>query len=195
MEHRGYIAQIEFDEEAGVFSGRVINTAKDGIAFQGSSVDELQEAFIEAVDDYIEWCESSGEMPEKPYSGKFVVRLPTQLHAAVARAAATRGVSINDVVIAALTKETTNQTPSHSSQVNMDRTLCELLPSIQKLSEQVQAISLLNTLRFPTNESSAFFEIGGNVWRGSNALTTLNASGYKPSQLSLRVKNLSGVSQ
>ncbi|MBM3145177.1 MAG: type II toxin-antitoxin system HicB family antitoxin [Chloroflexi bacterium] len=59
--------------------GEVINI-RDVITFEGTSVDELQKAFRESVDDYLEFCAQRRESPEKPFSGKFVVRLPAELH-------------------------------------------------------------------------------------------------------------------
>jgi predicted HicB family RNase H-like nuclease len=79
MEYKGYIGKVEIDEDAGILHGEVINI-RDVITFEGSSVDEVQKAFRESVDDYLEFCAQRGEAPEKPFSGKFVVRLPTELH-------------------------------------------------------------------------------------------------------------------
>ncbi len=79
MEYKGYIGKTEIDDEAGILHGEVINI-RDVITFEGTSVDEIQKAFRELVDDYLEFCAQRGESPEKPFSGKFVVRLPADLH-------------------------------------------------------------------------------------------------------------------
>jgi predicted HicB family RNase H-like nuclease len=79
MEYKGYIGKVELDDEAGILYGEVINI-RDVITFEGTSVDEVQKAFHESVDDYLEFCARCGESPEKPFSGKFVVRLPVELH-------------------------------------------------------------------------------------------------------------------
>jgi len=79
MEYKGYIGKVEIDEEAGILYGEVINV-RDVITFEGVSVDEIQKAFRESVDDYLDFCAQRGEAPEKPFSGKFVVRLPAELH-------------------------------------------------------------------------------------------------------------------
>jgi predicted HicB family RNase H-like nuclease len=64
MRYKGYQSKIELDEEAGVFHGEVINT-RDVITFQGASAEELKQAFEKSVDDYLEFCASRGEAPEK----------------------------------------------------------------------------------------------------------------------------------
>jgi len=79
MEYKGYIGKVEIDEEAGILYGEVINV-RDVITFEGASVEEIQTAFRESVDDYLEFCAQRNEAPEKPFSGKFVVRLPAELH-------------------------------------------------------------------------------------------------------------------
>jgi predicted HicB family RNase H-like nuclease len=79
MEYKGYIGKVEIDDEVGILYGEVINI-RDVITFEGTSVDELQKAFHESVDDYLAFCAERGESPEKPFSGKFVVRLPAELH-------------------------------------------------------------------------------------------------------------------
>jgi len=79
MEYKGYIGKVEIDEEAGILHGEVINI-RDVITFEGTSVDEIQKAFRESIDDYLDFCAQRGESPEKPFSGKFVVRLPAELH-------------------------------------------------------------------------------------------------------------------
>ena len=79
MEYKGYIGKVEMDDEAGILHGEVINI-RDVITFEGTSVAEVQTAFRESVDDYLDFCAKRGESPEKPFSGKFVVRLPAELH-------------------------------------------------------------------------------------------------------------------
>ena len=79
MEYKGYIGKVEIDEEVGILYGEVINV-RDVITFEGTSVEEVQQAFRESVDDYLEFCAQRGESPEKPFSGKFVLRLPAELH-------------------------------------------------------------------------------------------------------------------
>ena len=59
MNYKGYIGQVEYDDENRIFSGSVINT-RDVITFQGESVQELENAFHESVDDYLAWCRKDG---------------------------------------------------------------------------------------------------------------------------------------
>ena len=94
MEYKGYFAKVEFDDEANIFHGEVINL-RDVITFQGETVSELRKAFQDSVDDYLEFCAERGENPEKPYSGKFVIRVEPELHKTIAILAKNNGISLN----------------------------------------------------------------------------------------------------
>lgn len=94
MEYLGYIGKVEFDDEAAIFHGEVINT-RDVITFQGESVMELKQAFRDSVDDYLAFCRKRGEAPDKPFSGQFVTRIPPDLHRQINLAAALSGSSLN----------------------------------------------------------------------------------------------------
>lgn len=94
MEYKGYIGRVEFDDEAGTFHGEVINT-RDVITFQGKSVAELQNAFQESIDDYLEFCAERGEKPDRPFSGQFVTRITPELHRQIHLAAGLAGKSLN----------------------------------------------------------------------------------------------------
>ncbi|SIQ27562.1 Predicted nuclease of the RNAse H fold, HicB family [Rhizobium sp. RU20A] len=101
MHHQGYEAVVEFDEEANLFHGEVMNL-RDIITFQGRSADELKQAFAESIEDYIALCRERGEEPEKPFSGQFIVRADPALHRALTTAARRAGVSLNKWVTTAL---------------------------------------------------------------------------------------------
>lgn len=94
MEYKGYIGQVEFDDEASIFHGQVINT-RDVITFHGKSVAELRKALRESVDVYLDYCAERGEEPDKPFSGQFVARITPELHRSASLAAARAGKSLN----------------------------------------------------------------------------------------------------
>lgn len=94
MHYKAYIGQVDFDEDSDLFHGEVINL-RDVITFQGRSVDELHEAFAASVEDYREFCADRGEAPEKPLSGKFILRVNPKVHQHIAEAAAREGKSLN----------------------------------------------------------------------------------------------------
>ena len=107
MIYKGYQARVELDEEAGVFHGEVINT-RDVITFEGASVKELKRAFQDSVDDYLDFCASRGEDPEKPFSGKFLVRVPPEVHRQIMTEARRQGRSLNSYVLEKLKPKSTS---------------------------------------------------------------------------------------
>ncbi len=104
MNHKGFIGTAEYDDEAHIFSGKVINTHK-AITFQGTSVEEIENEFRTCVDDYLDWRRKDGTEPEKPYSEKFNVRLSQLFHSEVAVAAKKLNMSLNSFVEKSLKDE------------------------------------------------------------------------------------------
>lgn len=97
MKYKGYIGHVEYDDKAKIFHGEVVGL-KDIITFQGKSVEELERAFRDSVDDYLTWCKKRKEKPEKTFSGTFNLRIPPELHAKIAFQAKTMGMSLNNYV-------------------------------------------------------------------------------------------------
>jgi predicted HicB family RNase H-like nuclease len=101
MKYKGYTGKVEFDEDAELFHGEIVDT-RDVITFQGKNVDELKQAFKDSINDYLAFCKKRNEKPEKPFSGKFVVRISPELHHAIYIKALDKGQSINTFVERAL---------------------------------------------------------------------------------------------
>ena len=63
LTYKGYIGSSEYSPDDGVFHGRV-QGVRALVSYEGSSVEKLQAAFVEAVDDYLELCETTGQTAE-----------------------------------------------------------------------------------------------------------------------------------
>ena len=103
MSYRGYTASMTFDTEDKIIVGRVVDV-DDIITFHGESVSEFEANFHSAVDDYISACEQLDSAPEKPASGKVMLRIAPEIHAAALKAAARSGTSLNKWAEGALGK-------------------------------------------------------------------------------------------
>ena len=103
MKYKGYVARIEYDEQDRIFVGHLAGI-RDIIGFHGTTVDELESAFHESVDNYIAISEETGRPAQRPYSGKLMLRISPEVHAAVAAAAQVHGKSINQWVSEVLDK-------------------------------------------------------------------------------------------
>jgi len=67
-------------------------------------VSELRADFEAAIDFMIDDCKARGESPEKPASGKLMLRVPPEVHAAALVAAQATGKSLNQWVAEILGK-------------------------------------------------------------------------------------------
>ena len=94
MTFKGYSARIEYDDEDGIFTGRIAGI-RDGIGFHADTVADLREAFHEAVEDYIETCAKIGKQPQKAFSGQVMFRVKPEVHRKAALAAELSGMSLN----------------------------------------------------------------------------------------------------
>ena len=94
MTYKSYAARIEYSDEDACFIGHVAGI-NDVVGFHAESVKELRAAFEEAVDDYLKTCEKLGRPPQKPYSGKLMLRVPPEVHARAAMMAEAHGLSLN----------------------------------------------------------------------------------------------------
>lgn len=99
--YKGYIGQVEFDDDADIFHGEVINT-RDIITFQGKTVAEIKKAFRDSIDDYLAFCKERNEQPDKPFSGKFNLRIDPDLHRQVYIVAKQHKMSLNQWVAEAI---------------------------------------------------------------------------------------------
>jgi len=94
MCYREYTTNMTFDPEDNVIVGRVLDV-DDVLEFHGESVAKFEANFHLVVDAYIAVCERSGSAPERPASGKLMLRVAPTVHAAAIKAAARSGVSLN----------------------------------------------------------------------------------------------------
>jgi predicted HicB family RNase H-like nuclease len=95
MSYGGYSARIDYDDEDGIFVGRIAGI-QDGVTFHADTVADLKAAFHEAVDDYVETCAKIGKNPQRPYFGKVMFRISPDLHAKAVVAAEVAGTSLNE---------------------------------------------------------------------------------------------------
>lgn len=103
MTYKGYAARIEYSDEDLCFIGHIAGI-KDVIGFHAESVKELRKVFEEAVDDYLATCNKLGRAPQKPFSGRLMLRVPPEVHARASMMAKTHGMSLNQWATDVLSK-------------------------------------------------------------------------------------------
>jgi len=104
LTYKDLIGSVHFNAEDMVFYGR-IEGINDLVTFEGRDVDELIDAFHEAVDDYVELCHEAGKEPLQSCRGSFNVRINPDMHRKALQKALSEGISLNRLVQRAIAKE------------------------------------------------------------------------------------------
>jgi predicted HicB family RNase H-like nuclease len=94
MKHKGYVARIEYDDRDDIFVGRVLGL-RAIVSFHGETVSALRRNFRAAIEDFLDDCKARGVKPERPASGKLMLRIPPEVHGAALVAARAAGKSLN----------------------------------------------------------------------------------------------------
>ena len=97
MEYKGYLAKIEYDGEDKIFVGHIAGI-RAIVGFHGESAGELEASFHDAVDDYLAHCAEKGIAPQRPFSGRIMLRIDPQVHARAAMQAQAKNMSLNQYV-------------------------------------------------------------------------------------------------
>lgn len=99
LRYKGFIGSIEAELEENTLYGKVLGLDKGTlVTYEGKTLVELKEDFINAVEDYITHCKENGLPLHKSYTGSFNVRIPVELHAKAAVRAQEEGISLNAFV-------------------------------------------------------------------------------------------------
>ena len=101
LKHKGYTGSVRYSAEDHVLYGKV-EYVRSLITFEGTDVASLEQAFVEAVDGYLETCHELGEKPEIPFKGTFNVRTGPERHRRASVYALAHDKSLNQVVNEAL---------------------------------------------------------------------------------------------
>ncbi len=115
MNYLGYTANMTFDPEDKIIVGRVLEV-DDIISFHGASVAEFESNFHRVINDYIAACKTLGSPAERPASGKLMLRVAPDIHAAALKAAARSGVSLNKWAELALGRASRKNAPARLAE-------------------------------------------------------------------------------
>lgn len=111
--YKDFIGSVHFSTDDKVFHGK-IEGITDLVTFEGKSVDELEKAFHEAVNDYVTLCKEAGKEPLKSCRGSFNVRIPSELHIKAMNQAVKLGIPLNQLVQKAIEKAVTHEATSNT---------------------------------------------------------------------------------
>ena len=101
FEYKDYFGSAEYSETDAIFFGRIIGI-NDHITYEGDNLINLENDFIQAVDDYIEGCVEIGKEPEKSCIGKINIQVAPELHKKILNFSISHNKSLNKIVEDAL---------------------------------------------------------------------------------------------
>ena len=97
MIYKGFIGHVKYNEDNKTLFGRVINT-RTTITFEATTVKNVENEFKKSVDFYISWCRKRGKDPEKPFPGKFSLRISPELHKKAVVVSTKKEISLNKFI-------------------------------------------------------------------------------------------------
>jgi len=95
LEYKGYYGSIEYGKEDKRLYGSVLGMAKDCITYEGNTINELENDFMDAIESYLEGCKELGIKPRKGFNGVLNIRIPSEVHGKIAMISERSGMSIN----------------------------------------------------------------------------------------------------
>jgi len=95
LEYKGYYGSIEYSKKDKRLYGSVLGLTKDCITYEGNTVEELENDFMNAIESYLEGCNELGIKPRKGYNGILSIRIPADIHGKIAMISEHSGISIN----------------------------------------------------------------------------------------------------
>ena len=131
LTYKGFTGSVEYNSDDHVLFGKVL-FIDSLLMYHGSSVEEIEQAFKNAIDTYLLHCEKNGKEPNKPYSGSFNVRTSSDLHRQAAQLAYKEKTSLNDIVVKSLTTYVLG-----TSSINRNITLNLTIPNDHPITKLV----------------------------------------------------------
>jgi predicted HicB family RNase H-like nuclease len=104
LTYKGFIGSVNYSAADHVFFGK-IEGINDLVTFEGTTVEELENAFCEMVNLHIKDCKREGKPLEKSYKGSFNIRISQELHKKAVQTATSRGLTLNQLVKRAIARE------------------------------------------------------------------------------------------
>lgn len=70
ISYKGYYTRVSYESVDRIFYGK-IEEIKDFVNFECSSIEDAEESFKEAVNDYLAFCKEINSPPQKPKNSQF----------------------------------------------------------------------------------------------------------------------------
>ncbi len=101
LKYKGYEGTTEIDMEQSLCRGKIL-FIHDIVTYKADNPQKIQQAFKDAVDDYLETCDFLKREPQKPLKGQYNIRVSPELHKQAVLRAYNEGVTLNKITSKAL---------------------------------------------------------------------------------------------
>ena len=129
LRYKEYEGTAELDMDRMLCRGKIL-FIDDLVTYVADTPARLQQAFEEAVEDYLVTCAELGRPPQKPLKGLFNVRVSAALHRAASLRALKDETTLNEVVVRALDAYLNGQVNvSHTVNIRIEHTTATATPS------------------------------------------------------------------
>ena len=98
LKYKNYIGSVEYDLTDKFLFGKIL-FIDDLVTYEGNTIEDLEKAFHDMVDDYLETCKEIGKEPQKGYSGNFNIRTTPEIHQTLVEIAKMKNVSLNKLIV------------------------------------------------------------------------------------------------
>lgn len=128
LQYNGYLGSVDYSLDDGCLHGKILHI-NDLVTYEAQTVPELETAFKESVDDYLETCAQVGKAPDKAFKGTFNVRMTPEQHKAAAVEAALQETTLNDFVSRAVAEKLSGREVHHHNDqhIHIEATVTEPL--------------------------------------------------------------------
>lgn len=140
LKYKDYLAKIEYDSEEKILFG-VIQGISDLVTFESASIEDIEDEFHSAVDDYLETCKELGKLPEKTYKGSFNVRIDPERHKKADRLAFQSNITLNKFVEEAI-QEKISRMEYENSKIE------EVKNKVDELGYKIDSIKMGTTVLY-----------------------------------------------
>ncbi len=104
LTHKGFIGSVHYSTDEEILYG-TIEGIPDLVTYEGTSVTELKQAFIQSVEDFVLLCKKNTKPVFKSLKGSFNVRIRSELHQKAFTYAVTNGITLNQFIQNTIEKE------------------------------------------------------------------------------------------
>jgi predicted HicB family RNase H-like nuclease len=140
MKYKNFYADVHYSDEDKIFYGKIIGI-QALVSFEGHSVATLEKAFHEAVNDYLDFCNKLGKVPEKTHSGNITLRVNPEEHVLLSLAAKKASMSLNKFISESAKIKAGQILETYQGGGLQIQTEDLLLKKVERLSELVQSMT------------------------------------------------------